>query len=288
MRLLILGASGQLGSSLLELNLERFEVDTPSSAILDVTDYETTKKYLSDLRPDFIINATAWTDVPGAEIEVESAFTLNCGAVGNLARLCKELNATFVHVSTDYVFDGSKGSAYVEVDPTSPLNTYGKSKLAGENEILESGLEKFYIVRTSWLYSRFGKNFVKIIAAKSIRSESASITDDQFGSPTFAGDLAAGIIALLESQAKPGIYNYSNSGETSWYEFGKKIYSLAKANESLVSPRSTAATELKRPSYSPLNLSKWESAGLPNVRSWEDALSSVLPEIIQELTKADS
>lgn len=143
-------------------------------------------------------------------------------------------------------------------------------------------------MRTSWLYSRHGKNFVKTIAAKSIRNETASIADDQFGSPTFAGDLATGLIAILKSQAESGIYNYSNSGETSWYEFGRKIYALAKANESLVSPRSTEITELKRPSYSPLNLSKWQSAGLLQVRPWEDALSSALPDIIQEIIKADS
>lgn len=288
MKLLILGASGQLGKSLLDENLEGFELHTPSSTIVNVTDFDSTKNYILELKPDFIINVTAWTDVLGAEKEVDSAYSLNCGAVGNLARTCKESDSTLVHISTDYVFDGLKTSAYTEGDAPSPLNTYGKSKLAGENEILNSGLAKFYIIRTSWLYSRYRKNFVKTVAAKSIRNEPSTISNDQFGSPTFAGDLAAGIIALLESRAKPGIYNYSNSGETNWYEFGRKIYSLAKANESLVSPRGTGATELKRPSYSPLNLSKWENAGLPKVRSWEDALSSALPEIIQELTKAGS
>ena len=285
MKTLILGGSGQLGISLLESDLKSTEVHSPSSSIIDVTDFDRTTKYILEMQPDVVINATAWTNVPGAEESKEATFLINSKAVGNMAFACKLSGAALVHISTDYVFDGRKGTSYSELDPPSPLNVYGDSKLAGENAIINSDLESFYIIRTSWLYSRFGKNFVKTIASKSIRCEPASVTDDQFGSPTFAGDLAEGILSILKTKPKPGIYNYSNSGVTSWFQFAQKIYQLTGSNESLVSSRETESSELKRPAYSPLDLSKWADSGLSQIRSWEERLIAELPDIIAEIER---
>lgn len=287
MKLLILGGSGQLGRSLLACDLDSFEVHAPTSALVNVIDFEKTKTYIHDLRPNFVVNATAWTNVPGAESSPEEANRLNAEAVGDLASACREIDSNLVHISTDYVFDGLKSIPYSEEDATLPLNAYGASKLAGEKAIAQSGIENFYIIRTSWLYSRFGKNFVKTITSKALKGESASITDDQFGSPTFAGDLAKGIASLIISSAKPGTYHFSNSGVTNWFEFGQAIYQLCGVDKSLVSKRSTEPTELKRPAYSPLALTKWEKAGLPNIRNWNEALVGELPDIIAEVKRAE-
>lgn len=288
MKLLILGGSGQLGRSLLDGNLEMFDVYSPSSMTIDVTDFSKTKEYIFEIRPNFVINATAWTNVVGAELAVAESFLLNADAVGNLASICKTIGSTLIHISTDYVFDGLATTPYVEDHRTSPINIYGASKLAGEDAIYDSGLENFFIIRTSWLYSQYGKNFVKSILSKALKGDPVSISNDQFGSPTYAGDLAEGIIHLTKSNANSGIYNYSNCGVTTWYDFGKSIYKLAGADSSLVSPRKTDVIEVKRPLYSPLSLQKWANSDLSIIRSWDDALLAGLPGIINEIKRVES
>lgn len=287
MKLLILGAGGQLGSSLLASDLNPFEVHAPSRESLDVTDFGKIKEFILNLKPDVVINATAWTNVPAAESSQEGAFLLNEKAVGNLAIASKLAGSSLIHISTDYVFDGMKLAPYTESDIPAPLNAYGASKLAGELAILSSGLEKYYIIRTSWLYSKFGRNFVKTIASKALKGEPASIIDDQFGSPTFAGDLAKGIVSLINSSAESGIYNYSNEGITSWYQFGQQIYRLLGFDESLVTPRKTGPDELKRPKFSPFDLSKWSNSGLSEIRAWQVALSSELQDIVVEIKRME-
>jgi dTDP-4-dehydrorhamnose reductase len=178
------------------------------------------------------------------------------------------------------VFDGGKGSPYLESDSCNPVNWYGKSKLYGEQKITESGLIDFYIFRTSWLYSQYGKNFVKTIVKRALQGEKSSITNDQFGSPTFAGDLAGAISSLVLNPPTPGIYNFSNSGITTWYEFGRLIYKLVGADENLVESRGTEFSELKRPKYSPLNLDKWINTNLYAVQSWHDSLERELNSIV--------
>lgn len=284
MKVLILGATGQLGKSLSEISWpEEVELLTPSSRDVDVTEKDSLEKYFKEFEPAFVINATAWTDVPGAESNLEGALLLNAEAVESMARLCKELSATLIHVSTDYVFDGQSQTPYGEADQTNPLNNYGKSKLAGEEAITNSGLKDFYIIRTSWLYSRFGKNFVKTIARRALSNESSVITDDQFGTPTFAGDLASAILSIITLKPTPGIYHYSNSGVTCWFEFGKSIYELSEADLALVSSRKSETSELKRPNFSQFDLSKWVLAGLPTPPDWRDSLRHQMPSILQTI-----
>lgn len=284
MKILLVGGSGQLGSSLKSLSWsENTQLLSPQRNQLDICDNEQTRKYLEFTEPQVIINASAWTDVPGAESNYDSAVMINSTAVGALALGCKEVGATLFHISTDYVFDGEKSQSYVETDLTNPLNNYGKSKLSGEIEISASGLENFYILRTSWLYSQFGKNFVKTIAAKALRGESASIVDDQFGSPTYAGDLALGIQSAINVKPNSGIYHYANQGTVSWFEFGQEIYRLTGADVSLVTSRKSDPTELRRPKYSPLKTSKWMSSNLREIPDWRHSLQKELPRIIQAI-----
>lgn len=282
MKILIFGGSGQLGRSLLETSLGlNNEVIAPSRNEIDIEDFGKVTNYIAEEEPAIVINATAWTNVPGAEDDPEGAKRLNCDAVSNLAGACKATNSVLIHVSTDYVFDGTQQEPYLENATTNSLNQYGKSKLAGEIALIESGIANYYIIRTSWLYSKYGKNFVKTIVTKSLKSESASIIDDQFGSPTFAGDLAEGIKSIIEVKPEPGIYHYSNEGITNWYEFGRLIYEKTLNNSDLVSARKTGQDELKRPSYSPLSLEKWKSSGLVDPIDWNVSLERELSEIIK-------
>lgn len=288
MKVLLIGGSGQLGNSLQTISWgPSVQIVAPVSNALDVTNsslvVETIRKFL----PDFVINASAWTNVPGAEDNFDEALKINSEAVGNLALACKEYKSSFVHVSTDYVFDGEKRTPYLESDSCNPVNSYGKSKMYGEQKIIETGLNNFYIFRTSWLYSQYGKNFVKTIIKRALKGEKSSITNDQFGSPTFAGDLARAISNLVLNPPTSGIYNFSNSGITTWYEFGREIYKLVGADENLVEPRETEDTELRRPKYSPLDLEKWIGTNIYEVQTWQHSLKRELDSIVTSVRDED-
>jgi dTDP-4-dehydrorhamnose reductase len=287
-RLLLIGGSGQLGNSLQAISWDSsVEIFAPVSSALNVTNsvlvFETIKKF----DPDFVINASAWTNVPGAEDNFDLALKVNSEAVGNLALACKEYNSALIHVSTDYVFDGEKGTPYLESDVCNPVNSYGMSKMYGEHRIIESGLNDYYIIRTSWLYSQYGKNFVKTIINRALKGEKSSITNDQFGSPTFAGDLARAISSLVLNPPTPGIYNFSNSGITTWHEFGRVIYKHVGADDNLVEPRETEINELRRPKYSPLDLEKWIGTNLYAVQSWKHSLRRELDSIVTSVREED-
>lgn len=284
MKTLILGSNGQLGRS---LTSSQWDTDVEMLSLaredLDITNFELVKSFLSENKSDVVINATAWTNVPGAESDPSGAYKLNSEAVGNLASQCRSIGALLVHVSTDYVFDGKKQAPYTESDATSPLNVYGKSKLAGEMAIQNSGIKDFYIVRTSWLYSRYGKNFVKTIANKAVNGEASSISNDQFGVPTYAGDLAKGIQSLITSKPESGVYHFSNTDKTNWFEFGSAIYELLGKDLDLVTARATERGELLRPSYSVFDLSKWERSNLSPLIDWKVRLEDELPLIVEAL-----
>jgi dTDP-4-dehydrorhamnose reductase len=262
---------------------EGTELLSPTRSDVDVTQANSLENCLRDFKPDYVINATAWTDVPGAESNPEGAMLLNAEAVKNMALLCKKFSATLIHISTDYVFDGRGSVPYRETDETNPLNNYGKSKLAGEEAIIGSGLKDFYIIRTSWLYSRFGKNFVKTIARRAMKNEISAIIDDQFGAPTSAGDLASAILSIIKINPDSGIFHYSNSGVTNWFEFGSFVYKLSESDTALVTPRRTEESELQRPAFSRFDLSKWESSGLPTPPEWRESLERELPRILQSI-----
>lgn len=289
MRVLLVGGSGQLGRSLQDVKWpSNYNLLIPGRDELDITSRDTVEAYLKIHRPDAIINTAAWTDVVGAETKSKECFDVNMHGVENLVRCSADSGAVLIHISTDYVFDGNTSDPYLEEDVANPLNVYGKSKLAAEEVIQNSGKSEFYIIRTSWLYSKYGKNFVKSIAHKAYSQEQASITDDQFGSPTSAQDLAEGIASILSQKPPFGLYHFSNAGTTSWFEFGKLIYELANADPRNVSPRNSKLDPIARPKRSSFSLTKWQEANLTKIVTWEDSLRRDFPEMIIQLRRDET
>ena len=282
-RILLLGGSGILGSEVLrQLTLMDIEYAAPQSTDLDARDKDSLQTFARDFKPDWIINCAAWTNVEDAEKMFEAALELNEGAVQNIAKVAKEIGSYVIHISTDYVFDGNSSNPYDENAQVNPLNNYGKSKLLGERALLKVLPTMAYVIRTSWLYGISGKNFVKFIATKAIRSESVQVVDDQIGSPTSAKDLAIAITSILDNPPAVGIYNFSNKGACSWYELARAIYEKVGVNPELVQAISspTFILKAKRPKYSLLNKKKWESTGLTEIPEWQSSLESLLPEIL--------
>jgi len=283
-RILLLGGSGILGLEVLRiLQNEHLEYVAPVSTDLDIKDKDQLFRFISELKPEWIINCAAWTNVDGAESSFKEAREINTKAVENLGIAADLFGCKVVHISTDYVFDGETSEPYSEISSAHPLNKYGETKLQGETALL-AVLPSAYVIRTSWLYGISGKNFVKTIAGKALRSEEAKVVDDQIGSPTSARDLASGLLSILRIQPEPGIYNYSSSGSCSWFELAQKIYEIVGAHQALVQPISSNSLNslTKRPKFSLLSKEKWISAGLSEVPNWEDSLQLMLPEIISE------
>ena len=284
-RILLLGGSGILGSEVLaQLQSENLDYVAPTSVDLDMRNKVHFTRFVSDFKPGWIVNCAAWTNVDGAESSFEEARQLNAIAVETLGSAADLFGCKVIHISTDYVFDGDSSEPYLETSQVHPLNKYGESKLQGERALL-AVLPSAYVVRTSWLYGISGKNFVKTIVGKALRSEEARVVDDQVGSPTSARDLATGVLSILKNQPEPGIYNYSNRGSCSWFELAQKIYEALEADKELVHPISSNFLGFiaKRPKFSLLSKEKWISAGLSEVPNWEDSLQLLLPEIISEL-----
>ena len=284
-QILLLGGSGILGSDVLRLiDLDGYDYVAPTSTDLDIRDKEQLFKYVSELKPSWIINCAAWTNVDGAESSFQEARGINSIAVENLGTAAGLFGCKIIHISTDYVFDGESSKPYDESSPVNPVNKYGASKLEGETALLAVAPDS-YVIRTSWLYGASGKNFVKTIAGKAIQNEEVRVVNDQVGSPTSARDLAGAIMSLISNQPEPGIYNYSNDGSCSWFEFAQRIYERVGANPSLVSPNSSDSLNLlaRRPRFSLLSKEKWKSSGLAEVPRWEDSLDLLLPEIVAEL-----
>jgi len=281
---LILGGSGQIGRSLQSL-LQQAEIkfDAPSSKLLDIRDFESTKNYVSTVRPDVIINCAGWTDVEKAEKNIIEANILNGYAVENLIRICKDSSITFAHISTDSVFSGNKRVSYLINDQTDPINIYGMSKLIGEKAIESSGASKYYIFRTAWIYSKFGKNFVKTIISKYHSGENQiKVVNDQLGNPTFATDFAAHIIESIKLNIPFGTYHIVNSGEASWYELAVKTFNYLNYDSNIIEAVSSSdyPSLVRRPSYASLDSFDWSSLGLPKMRSWQSALEFSLPQIV--------
>ena len=286
LRLLILGGSGILGLEVLKEALGRnFDCLSPRSEELDVRNSAELEKAVSSYKPDWIINCAAWTNVDGAESSPLEALEINRSAVENIATAAAKVHCAVVHISTDYVFDGSLDIGYSENDATHPINHYGLSKREGEVALLKERSIKSYILRTSWLYGVTGKNFVRTMTARALRGEESKVVSDQVGSPTNARDLARGIFSIIERQPEPGIYHFANKGRCSWFEFAQKIYELAGANPGLVQPigSSQINQKAKRPSHSILDTSKWEDSQLGAIPSWESSLASLTPEIISSM-----
>ena len=258
-KILVTGANGQLGSELRELSVHysQFEWVFADRAVLDLSDLNSITKVLDKFQPQVIINCAAYTAVDKAETETELADVLNHQAVVVMAQWSASHACRLVHISTDYVFDGNSSTALDEEALTAPINVYGQTKLAGELACMRENPEAI-IIRTSWVYSRFGNNFVKTMRRLMQERDRLSVVNDQIGSPTYAADLAQAILTIVtHAHWQAGIYHYSNEGEISWYEFALVIQEIS-GFDCLVSgiPSSDYPTPAKRPHYSLLDKSK--------------------------------
>jgi dTDP-4-dehydrorhamnose reductase len=242
-----------------------------SRADLDVSDPGSIRSALSLVSPAVVINCAAYTNVDGCEAEQETAFRLNGEVPGLLAQACRGAGALLVHFSSEYVFDGSASRPYGEEDPVAPLSTYGRSKLTGEDAIRGSGVEHL-ILRTQWLYGKYGRNFVDTILTRAKAGEELRVVNDQLGSPTYARDLA---VATLEAVSRKlrGTFHAANSGYCSWYDLAVKAVSLAGMDPSRVAPATTreVARPASRPAWGVLDTTKLARAGV-TLRPWEEAL----------------
>jgi len=268
-KILLTGSDGQLGKALQKELSSDFEVSAFIRKELDIVNFKEVEKVCEKLKPDFIVNAAAFTAVDRAETERELALKINSEAVRNLAQICKKNGTKLIHFSTDYVFDGEGENGFVEDDEARPVNFYGESKLAGEREILKSGCD-FAIVRTSWLFGE-GENFVTKMLELAGKNTQIKVVSDQIGSPTFTVDLAKMTHEILDKNLS-GIFHATNSGATSWADFARKIFEI-KNFPTKVLEISTVEfpTPAKRPRNSVLRNTK-----LPKLRSWEEALGEFL------------
>lgn len=282
-KILVTGANGQLGQCLQKISsqFEEFEFIFTDSETLDITNKEEVNDFFWQNAPDFCINAAAYTAVDLAETDIEKAFLVNADGAENLAEACAENNAQFIHVSTDYVFDGENNLAYTEEDFTNPLGVYGASKLAGDELALEVN-PCSVILRTSWVYSEFGKNFVKTMLNLFATKEELNIVADQFGQPTNANDLAEAIMKIIKSEKiTPGIFNFSNLGRISWFDFAEKIAELSDAKIKLNAiETSQYPTPAKRPKNSVLDLDKISKTYAIQLKPWEESLEGCV-QILQ-------
>jgi dTDP-4-dehydrorhamnose reductase len=275
MVVLVTGASGQLGQALQSVagKYSGIRFYFADSGEADITNKIQLSEIFADKKPDFCINAAAYTAVDKAESEPEKAHLINVIGAQNLAETCRNFNTTLIHISTDFVFDGNNTTPYTETDGTSPQGVYAKTKLDGERAIAQT-LEHYFIIRTSWVYSQFGNNFMKTMLRLSKERDSISVVDDQVGTPTNAVDLAEAIIAIiLSGNHSYGIYHFSNEGQTSWHGFAKEIF---RANNIMIDlhaiPTSAFPTPAKRPKYSVMDKSKIKKIFGLEIRSWRESL----------------
>ncbi len=286
MNILVTGANGQLGNEM-QLVSQRsddhylFTDVAEGYTKLDITNLEEIRRMVKENRIEVIVNCAAYTNVDKAETDYDVANLLNNTAAGNLAEAMKEVNGTLIHVSTDYVFQGDRNTPCKEDWETSPLGVYGKTKLAGEKSIEATGCHAI-IIRTAWLYSPFGKNFVKTMQNLTATKETLKVVFDQVGTPTYAGDLAAAIFHIIETRQleKTGIYHFSNEGVCSWYDFAKCICELS-GNTCDIQPcySEEFPSPVKRPHFSVLDKSKIKSTFGVKVPYWTDSLKVCINEL---------
>jgi dTDP-4-dehydrorhamnose reductase len=279
-KILVTGGNGQLGKELREFSSLHTGLDFVflSREELPIHQFELVRNYFNTLKPAYCINCAAYTAVDKAESEKDLAFQINGEAVGVLAAVCKEHNTKFIHISTDYVFNGEASYPYTESFPPDPINVYGASKLEGEKQAMQLNPDSI-IIRTSWVYSSFGKNFVKTMMQLMRGKDEIKVIKDQLGSPTNAADLAETIFDIIANYHlqiynwNPGIYNFSNEGIISWYDFAKAIKEITNSPCD-VKPVSTKEypTPAKRPAYSGLDKTKIQKTFGIKLKKWKDSL----------------
>jgi dTDP-4-dehydrorhamnose reductase len=282
--ILITGANGQLGSELKSLTKNTaqehfFYTDVQE---LDITDHPAVLQFIETNSIDTIINCAAYTAVDKAESAFEISAALNHLAVENFAKIAKEKALKFIHISTDYVFDGNKCTPYNETDTPNPQSVYGETKLAGELAMQAINPKNSIIIRTSWVYSSFGANFVKTMLRLASEKAILGVISDQIGTPTYAGDLAKTILKILPklNNEEVAVYHYSNEGVCSWYDFSKAIFEIKKIKIQ-VNPITSAAypTAAKRPFYSVLNKNKLKTKFNIEIPYWREALKRYLESL---------
>lgn len=277
MNILVTGANGQLGCE-----MQRLGAVSPNNYIftdvaeLDVTDAGAVLRAAEQTRAEAIVNCAAYTNVERAEEDEATADRLNRLAPANLAAAAAATGATLIHISTDYVFDGTAHVPYTEQAPTAPLGVYGRTKLAGEQAVEASGCS-YLILRTAWLYSAFGNNFLKTMLRLTAERESLNVVFDQIGTPTYAGDLALGIFSVIEGQqfrGHEGLYHFSNEGVSSWYDFAVEIAAAAGHDKCRIEPCHTAEYPSKapRPAYSVLDKSKFKTTFGIEIPHWRESM----------------
>ncbi len=282
--LLVTGSEGQLGSEIKELseNYSAFLFFFSSKNELDISNFKKVEEFLDEKNIDVIINCAAYTNVDRAEIQPEFANEINYLAVKNLAEISKKRRIKLIHISTDYVFDGHSSIPYSEESKVSPLGTYGNSKMQGEQAMLKLNPENSIIIRTSWLYSSFGRNFVKTILKFCSEKDNIRVVNDQIGSPTYANDLAVSILNMIPqiTNKKVEIFHYSNLGECSWYEFAKEIVKQSGQNCEVIPISSKEFnSKVKRPNFSLLNIEKIQEVFKFAIPHWKISLEKCILKI---------
>ena len=308
MVVLVTGANGQLGQSLqfVAKNYPDVNFVFCDSATLNITDLDNCESIFEKHKPNFCINTAAYTAVDKAETEIEKAYLINVVGARNLAETCKKFDSVLIHISTDFVFDGTSKIPYLETDSTNPTGVYGQTKLDGEKVIQET-FDDYFIIRTSWVYSQFGNNFMKTMLRLAADRDSLSVVNDQVGTPTNAVDLANVLVKLVISdktivnslasqetthnpqptthnlQPNFGIYNFSNQGQCSWYEFAAEIFHQNNVKIDLKPiPSSQFPTPAKRPSFSVLDKSKIKNLLEIKIKTWQESLKTVVFSVITE------
>lgn len=281
MVVLVAGANGQLGQAIRSIakNHPKTEFVFCASADLDITSSENCNSIFNKYKPNYCINAAAYTAVDKAESVPEKAKLINVLGAKNLAEACKENNAILLHISTDFVFDGTKKEPYNEFDLPNPTGIYGKTKLEGEKAI-QGVFDNYFIIRTSWVYSEFGNNFMKTMLRLASERDQISVVNDQIGTPTHALDLAEALLKIIQSTDQNpsknnfGIYNYSNEGQCSWYDFAKKIFEIKNIKMDVKPiPTSQFPTPAQRPKFSVLDKTKIKTTFGIFIETWENALA---------------
>ena len=277
--LLVTGSSGQLGQCLKQLLLSATDISCYFAARedLDITNGDEIQRFFSEHNFDYCINTAAYTNVEKAESEQKEAFLINAEGANSLAKACKKHNVVLLHISTDYVFDGMAKTPYQEQDRTNPLNVYGASKLKGEQHIVDAW-NKHFIIRTSWLYSQYGHNFLNSMLEFAKQKKALTITTQQKGTPTNANELAQVLVTIIKTgNARYGVYHFSNQGEATWYDFAKAIFKATGEIDTVnLAKTEHYATFAKRPAYSVLNCNKLKDTLGITYRNWEDSLKQII------------
>jgi len=292
MTILVTGAKGQVGRELINKGmLSGWKMVGIDLQEVDITDAAAVSKYLGPMDLEIVVNAAAFTAVDAAETEVEAAFAVNRDGAANLADICAEKKIPLIHISTDYVYDGTKKSAYLESDMVSPQGVYARSKAQGDAAVVDR-LKAHIILRTAWVYSVHGHNFVKTMLRLFREKESVSVVEDQYGSPTNASDIAEAILHIIghiqgNKETQWGVYHYTGQGKTNWYGFAKKVYELAAPLDTFslreLKPILSSAypTPARRPANSVLDCTKIQEMFGITSAPWEESLRGMLSSLYE-------